>query len=200
MTQENAKHCTSQVTGSRKRFFNLQLETCNRFFGTAGKERTPMEQTISFNLNNRFVSVTTDGDRPLLWVLRTDLELTGTKYGCGKNQCGACTVIINNEAVQSCRYPIKNVAGKEVVTIEGLASNGSLHPLQKAFIQHSAVQCGFCTPGMILQGYGLLLENVDPTREEIIRRMDRHLCRCGTYSRVVDAIQTAAVELKGGGA
>jgi aerobic-type carbon monoxide dehydrogenase small subunit (CoxS/CutS family) len=159
-----------------------------------------MEQTISFRLNNRSVRITTDGDRPLLWVLRTDLKLTGTKYGCGKNQCGACTVIINNEAVQSCRYPVKDVAGKEVITIEGLAQNGSLHPLQRAFIKHSAVQCGFCTPGMILKGYSLLLENGDPTREEIIREMDQHLCRCGTYSRVVDAIQTAAVELKGGGA
>lgn len=159
-----------------------------------------MEQTINFRLNNRSVSVTTDGERPLLWVLRTDLKLRGTKYGCGRNQCGVCTVIINNEAVQSCQYPIKNVAGKEVVTIEGLASNGSLHPLQKAFLQHSAVQCGFCTPGMILQAFSLLLENGDPTREEIIGKMNRHLCRCGTYSRVVNAIQTAADELKGGGA
>jgi len=159
-----------------------------------------MEQTISFRLNNSSVSVTTDGDRALLWVLRTDLKLTGAKFGCGKNQCGVCTVLINNEAVQSCRYPVKNVAGKEVVTIEGLAPNGSLHPLQKAFIQHSAVQCGFCTPGMILAGYSLLLKNDNPNRADIIEKMDRHLCRCGTYTRVVDAIQTAAAELKGGGA
>ena len=159
-----------------------------------------MEQTISFKLNHRSVSITTDGDRPLLWVLRTDLKLTGTKYGCGKNQCGVCTVLINNEAVHSCRYPVRNVAGKEVVTIEGLARNGSLHPLQEAFIKHSAVQCGFCTPGMILQGYSLLLKNGNPNRTEIIAKMDRHLCRCGTYSRVVDAIQTAAAELRGGGA
>ncbi len=159
-----------------------------------------MEQTIDFRLNHRPVSVTTDGDRPLLWVLRTDLKLTGTKYGCGKNQCGVCTVLINNEAVHSCRYPVRSVAGKEVVTIEGLAQNGLLHPLQEAFIKHSAVQCGFCTPGMILQGYSLLLKNGNPDRDEIIETMDRHLCRCGTYSRVVDAIQTAAAELRGGGA
>ena len=158
-----------------------------------------MEQTISFRVNNRPVSVTTDGDRALLWVLRTDLKLTGAKFGCGLGQCGVCTVIINNEAVRSCQYSVKNVSGKEVLTIEGLAQNGTLHPLQKAFMQHSAVQCGFCTPGMILEGHSLLLKNGEPSREEIVKRMDRHLCRCGTYPRIVDAVQTAAAELKGGG-
>jgi aerobic-type carbon monoxide dehydrogenase small subunit (CoxS/CutS family) len=157
-----------------------------------------MEQTINFKLNNRPVSVTTDGDRALLWVLRTDFEMTGTKYGCGHSECGACTVIVNKEPVRSCQYAVKNVAGKEVITIEGLAKDEKLHPLQKAFIQHGAVQCGFCTPGMILEGYSLLLKNAQPNREEIIRRMDQHLCRCGTYGRVIDAIQSAAVELKGG--
>jgi len=161
------------------------------------KETIPMEQTINFTLNRRSVSVTTDGDRALLWVLRADLKLTGAKFGCGKNQCGVCTVIINNEAVQSCRYPVKNVAGKEVLTIEGLAQNGSLHPLQKAFIQHSAVQCGFCTPGMILEAYSLLLKNGNPNRGQIIEKMERHLCRCGTYTRIIDAIQSAASEMKG---
>jgi aerobic-type carbon monoxide dehydrogenase small subunit (CoxS/CutS family) len=157
-----------------------------------------MEQTINFNLNNRPVSITTDGDRALLWVLRTDLEMTGTKFGCGHSECGACTVIVNDEPVRSCQYAVKNVAGKEVVTIEGLAKDEKLHPLQKAFIQHGAVQCGFCAPGMLLEGYSLLLKNSQPNRDEIIRRMDQHLCRCGTYARVVDAIQTAAAELKGG--
>jgi aerobic-type carbon monoxide dehydrogenase small subunit (CoxS/CutS family) len=157
-----------------------------------------MEQTIRFTLNNRPVSVTTDGDRALLWVLRTDLRLTGAKFGCGLGQCGVCTVIINKEAVRSCQYRVKNVEGKEVLTIEGLAANGRLHPLQKAFMDHSAVQCGFCTPGMILEGYGLLEKNADPGREEIIEKMDSHLCRCGTYPRIIDSIQTAAVELKGG--
>jgi aerobic-type carbon monoxide dehydrogenase small subunit (CoxS/CutS family) len=157
-----------------------------------------MEQTISFRLNKRPVSITTDGERELLWVLRTDLELTGTKFSCGKNQCGACTVIVNNEAVQSCRYPVKNVSGKEVITIEGLALNGELHPIQKAFIQHDAIQCGFCTPGMILKAYSLLLQNKKLGRAEIIEAMDQNLCRCGTYSRIVDAIQTAASEMKGG--
>jgi aerobic-type carbon monoxide dehydrogenase small subunit (CoxS/CutS family) len=144
------------------------------------------------------VSVTTDGERPLLWVLRTDLGLTGTKFGCGQNQCGACTVIVGKEAIQSCRYPVKNVAGKNVLTIEGLATNGRLHPLQKAFVQHGAVQCGFCTPGMLLKSYELLLKHAKPTRAQIVEHMEGHLCRCGTYSRIVDAILTAAVELRGG--
>jgi aerobic-type carbon monoxide dehydrogenase small subunit (CoxS/CutS family) len=157
-----------------------------------------MEQTIRFKLNNRPVSITTDGDRALLWVLRTDLGLTGTKFGCGRGQCGTCTVLINKEAVRSCAYPVKNVAGKEVVTIEGLAVNEQLHPLQKAFIEHGAVQCGFCTPGMILRSYSLLLKNAKPSRAQIIEHMEPSLCRCGTYLRVVDAVQTAAAELKGG--
>lgn len=159
-----------------------------------------MDQTIRFKLNNRPVSITTDGERELLWVLRTDLGLTGTKFGCGHAQCGACTVIINKEAVRSCSYPVKNAAGKEVVTIEGLAENGKLHPLQEAFIRHGAVQCGFCTPGMILKAYSLLLRNAKLSRTEIIQSMDQNLCRCGSYSRIVDAIQTAASDLKGRGA
>ena len=157
-----------------------------------------MEQTIRFRLNKRPVSVTTDGERELLWVLRTDLGLTGTKFGCGHNQCGACTVIINKQAVRSCQYLIKDVAGREVITIEGLAGNGQLHPLQKAFIKDGAVQCGFCTPGMILKAYGLLLKNPKPSRAEIIAGMDQSLCRCGAYNRIVKAIQTAAEELIGG--
>jgi len=157
-----------------------------------------MEQTIRFRLNRRPVSVTTEGERTLLWVLRTDLGLTGTKFGCGRNQCGACTVIVDKEAIQSCQYPVKKVAGKEVLTIEGLAVNGRLHPVQKAFVEHGAVQCGFCTPGMILKSYCLLLKNARPSRDEIVAHMEDSLCRCGTYSRIFDAIQAAAVELKGG--
>ena len=159
-----------------------------------------MEETIRFRLNNRPVSVTTDGKRMLLWVLRTDLGLTGTKYGCGENQCGACTVIVNREAVRSCQLPVKSVAGKEVLTIEGLARKTGLHPLQKAFVDHLATQCGFCTPGMILNAYSLLLKNPRPTREQIIESMDGNLCRCGGYSRIADAIQSAAAAAKGGGA
>jgi aerobic-type carbon monoxide dehydrogenase small subunit (CoxS/CutS family) len=157
-----------------------------------------VEQTIRFRLNNRPISITTDGERALLWVLRTELGLTGAKFGCGHGQCGACTVIINKQAVRSCQYPIKNVLGKEVITIEGLARNGKLHPLQKAFMLHGAVQCGFCTPGMILQGYSLLLKNTRLSRADLIRDMDRNLCRCGAYSRIIDAIQAAGAEMRGG--
>jgi len=156
-----------------------------------------MEQTIRFKLNGRPASVTTDGERALLWVLRTDLGLTGTKFSCGKNQCGACTVIVGKDAIQSCHFPVRNVAGKVVITIEGLATNGKLHPLQKAFIQHGAVQCGFCTPGMLLKSYELLLKNPKPSRTQIMEQMEGHLCRCGTYSRIVDAIQAAAANLNG---
>jgi len=157
-----------------------------------------MDQTIHFKLNNSPVSVTTDGERGLLWVLRSDLGLTGTKYGCGQNLCGACTVIVNKEAVRSCRYPVKDVAGKDVITIEGLAGSVKLHPLQRAFIEHGAVQCGFCSPGMILGAYSLLMKNSKPTRAQIIEGMEGNLCRCGSYSRIVDAIQTAAAEIRGG--
>jgi aerobic-type carbon monoxide dehydrogenase small subunit (CoxS/CutS family) len=156
-----------------------------------------MEQTFHFKLNWRPVSVNTDGDRMLLWVLRSDLGLTGTKYGCGENICGACTVLMNKEAVRSCQLPIKKVAGKEVLTIEGLAENGKLHPLQKAFIEQGALQCGFCTSWMILNAYSLLLKNAQPTRTQIVDDMGGNLCRCGTYGRIIAAIQTAATEIKG---
>jgi nicotinate dehydrogenase subunit A len=159
-----------------------------------------MEQSIQFTLNSRQVQLTTDSERTLLWVLRTDLGLTGTKFGCGKNQCGACTVLVEDRPVRSCVYPVKNVIGKKVLTIEGLANNGQLHPLQKAFIEHGAVQCGFCTPGMILKAYGVIAENKQPSRDQIIESMDRELCRCGSYNRIIDAIRAAADEMKGGNA
>lgn len=157
-----------------------------------------MAETISFTLNGESVSVTTNGQRPLLWVLRTDLGLTGTKFGCGQSLCGACTVLIDNKAVRSCVYPVRNAEGREVTTIEGLSKNGKLHPLQEAFVKHDALQCGYCTPGMTLTAYSLLYENPEPTREEIIQRMDQNLCRCGAHTRIIDAIQTAATQMKGG--
>ena len=157
-----------------------------------------MTETISFKLNGKSVSVTTDGQRPLLWVLRTDLGLTGTKFGCGKALCGACTVLVDSIAVHSCVLPAKNISGKEVLTIEGLAQDGKLHPLQKAFVEHDALQCGFCTPGMILNAYSLLLKNPRPTRVEIIQGMEGNLCRCGAHNRVIRAIQSAAGKMKGG--
>jgi len=156
-----------------------------------------MNETISFNLNGKSVSLTTDSERTLLWVLRTDLGLTGTKYGCGKALCGACTVIVDDRAVRSCVVPVRSIKGKKVLTIEGLAKNGKLHPIQEAFVKHDALQCGFCTPGMILNAYSFLLENPQPTQAEIIQSMDYNLCRCGAHIRIIQAIQSAAEEMKG---
>ena len=151
-----------------------------------------MNASIRFKLNDTSVKITTDTDRKLLWVLRSDLGVTGPKYGCGEGLCGACTVLVNNEAVLSCQTSVGEVDGSEVVTIEGLEKNGSLHPLQKAFIKHDALQCGFCTPGMILKAYSLLSTNSRITRDDIIDGMDAHLCRCGAHTRIIEAIETAA--------
>jgi aerobic-type carbon monoxide dehydrogenase small subunit (CoxS/CutS family) len=156
-----------------------------------------MDENISFKLNGKTVSVTTDPDRMLLWVLRTDLGLTGTKYGCGEGQCGACTVMLGDRAVRSCIIPMGIVKGKEVTTIEGLAENGKLHPIQEAFVKHDALQCGFCTSGMILNAYGLLLKNPEPSRQQIIDGMENNLCRCAAHIRIIRAIETAAQEMKG---
>ena len=157
-----------------------------------------MKESFHFKLNDKPVNMAVDGERMLLWVLRTDLGITGPKYGCGEGLCGACTVLVDNEAVLSCQTPVKEVKGKEVITIEGLAKNGTLHPLQKAFMKHDALQCGFCTPGMILKAHSLLSENSKPSREEIIEGMNGNLCRCGAHMRIVQAIETAAQEMKGG--
>ena len=154
-----------------------------------------MDETISFKLNDKSVGVTTDGNRTLLWVLRTDLGLTGTKYGCGKGLCGACTVMIDDRAVRSCIIPVRSIKGKNVLTIEGLAKNGKLHPIQEAFAKHDALQCGFCTPGMVLNAYDLLLKNPQPTEAEIIQGMEDNLCRCGAHTRIIQAVQSAAKEM-----
>jgi len=157
-----------------------------------------MFEAIRFKLNGKPTQLTVDGERRLLWVLRSDFGLAGTKYGCGEGFCGACTVLINNKATRSCQVPVKEIKGKEVITIEGLAKDGKLHPLQKAFMDHDALQCGFCTPGMIMNALGLLLEKHQPTEAEIIEGMNDNLCRCGSHVRIVQAIQSAAKELKGG--
>jgi len=157
-----------------------------------------MNDVIAFKLNGKPVRLDVDGDRLLLWVLRTDLGLTGTKFGCGEGHCGSCTVLENGVAVRSCLRKVKEVKDKEVVTIEGLAKNGKLHPVQEAFMAHDGLQCGFCTPGMVLTAVALLAKNPTPTREQIIRGMEQNLCRCGAHTRIVDAIQTAAGEMKGG--
>jgi len=155
-------------------------------------------RSVSFTLNGAPTSVTVDDDRTLLWVLRDDLGLTGTKFGCGEAVCGACTVLVDNRAVRACATRVRDVEGKQVVTIEGLARNGRLHPLQEAFVKHLGFQCGFCTPGMILGAYALLRKNPNPTRADIAKEMNDHLCRCGAHVRIVEAIETAAVAMRGG--
>ena len=155
--------------------------------------------TVQFRLNGKSVTLKVAEDRRLLWTLRTDLALTGVKYACGEGLCGACTVLVNGEAVLSCQTPVEDVDGAEIVTIEGLAQNGKLHPIQQAFIDHDAMQCGFCTSGMIMKAYSFLAENYQPTQDEIIAAMDDNLCRCGSHVRIVQAIQTAARRMKKGG-
>ncbi len=156
-----------------------------------------MTETVSFRLNDRPVQIRVAPDRTLLWVLRTELGLTGPKYGCGISQCGACTVLVDHRPVRACNVPVKSVAGRDVVTIEGLAQGAALHPLQEAFIQHDALQCGFCTPGMILTAYGFLRTHPNPTPDEVIAGMDQNLCRCGAHVRIVEAILTAAAAMRG---
>ena len=155
-----------------------------------------MKETIHFELNNQPKELTLDPERTLLWVLRNDLVLTGTKYGCGMGHCGCCTVLIDKKPVRSCMVTADFVNGKKVTTIEGLGAMSNLHPVQKAFVQHDALQCGYCTPGMIMTAAGLLYENPEPSRNEIINAMEENFCRCGTYTRIIDAIQTAAKEMK----
>ena len=157
-----------------------------------------MEETLRFTLNGKKTEVLIDPAQTLLWVLRNNFGLTGTKYGCGMGFCGACTVLIDNEPTRSCMLPVSDIAGKKVVTIEGLEKKGKLHPVQKAFIEHDALQCGFCTPGMIMTATGLLIKNPSPTRQQIIEGMEENLCRCGAHNRILDAIETAAKEMKGG--
>ena len=147
-------------------------------------------------VNQKRYRLLVDPSRMLLWVLRDELELTGTKYGCGEGQCGACTVLIEGAPVRSCITPASTVAGKEITTIEGLEQNGKLHPVQDAFIQADALQCGYCTPGMILSSVGLLKKTPRPTEPEIRRALQGNVCRCGTYPRIIAAVQMAAGGLR----
>ena len=157
-----------------------------------------MEETIKFQLNGMKTEALIDPTQTLLWVLRNHFGLTGTKFGCGMGFCGSCTVLIDNEPVRSCQLSVGDAAGKSIVTIEGLAKDGKLHPVQKAFVEHDALQCGFCTPGMIMNATGLLLKNPSPTTKEIKEGMENNLCRCAAHTRIVEAVHTASVEMKGG--
>lgn len=156
-----------------------------------------MKRPIHFRLNGAPTRLEVDDDRLLLWVLRTDLDLTGTKYGCGSGHCGSCTVTVDGAATRSCVTPIKEVAGRSVVTIEGLAGGDGLHPLQQAFIDHGGFQCGYCTSGMLMNAVALLHRKPAPSRGEIVEEMEGNLCRCGAHQRIVAAIEDASRRMKG---
>ena len=149
-------------------------------------------------VNNREITIDADPAMPLLWALRDIVGLTGTKFGCGAAQCGACTVHLDGQAIRSCITPLSECAGKKITTAESLAQNGQLHPLQQAFIDCGAMQCGYCTPGMIMSGVALLKKHPHPSRDQIIAEMNGNICRCGTYARVISAIERAAELRKGG--
>jgi isoquinoline 1-oxidoreductase subunit alpha len=151
-----------------------------------------MERISEIFINGTKLKIDADADRSLLSVLRDDLDLTGSKYGCGEGQCGACTVLIDGQAVRSCTTKMRGVVGKKIITIEGIEKNGHLHPLQEAFLEADALQCGYCTPGMIMSGVALLNKTPNPTEPEIIRFMEGNICRCGTYPRIITAIRKAS--------
>ena len=151
-----------------------------------------MANVTSLNVNGKKLRVNVDSQTPLLYVLRDHLNLTGTKYGCGEAKCGVCTVLIDGQVARSCVTPVGKVGGKQITTIEGLEKDGKLHSLQDAFLKADALQCGYCTSGMIMAAAGLMNKNPKPTREEIVKHMDGNVCRCGTYLRIVNAIENAA--------
>ncbi len=155
-----------------------------------------MPRVTELNVNGERRRVDVDAGKSLLDVLRDDLDLIGVKYGCGEGQCGACTVLVDRQPVASCLTRVGAVVGREILTVEGLARDGQLHPLQQACLDAGALQCGYCTPGMIMAGVGLLLANPDPTEEEIVRALQGNICRCGTYSRIVRAVRLAAATLR----
>ena len=155
-----------------------------------------MPRTIEVVVNGIRHAVAADPNRTLLTVLRDELDLTGAKYGCGEGQCGACTVMIDGVAIRSCQTGVAGVAGKQITTIEGLEHNGRLHPLQEAFLEAGAMQCAYCTSGMIVSGAALLAKNSNPNEEEILAAMQGNVCRCGTYPRIVDAIRIASKKMR----
>jgi aerobic-type carbon monoxide dehydrogenase small subunit (CoxS/CutS family) len=157
-----------------------------------------MARVTELHVNGKDRPVDVDGERSLLSVLRDDLDLTGSKYGCGEGQCGACTVLLDGVATRSCSVSVGSVGRKKVTTIESLAENGRLHPLQEAFLTTEALQCGYCTSGMIMAGYALLQRKPNPSEDEIRRSLNGNICRCGTYQRIVAAIKLGAKSLNGG--
>lgn len=158
-----------------------------------------MQRISELHVNGTKHKIDADADRSLLSVLRDDLDLTGSKYGCGEGQCGACTVLMDGQATRSCITKLGAAAGKKIATIESLEKNGRLHPLQEAFIEADAFQCAYCASGMIMSGVALLSKNPNPNELDIVRFMEGNICRCGTYPRIVTAIRKAAQSMKGGG-
>jgi len=158
---------------------------------TGINKKNVMKIEVQFKLNGKDTTISTEANKRLLDVLREDLHLTGTKEGCAIGECGACTIILNGEAVTSCLMLIGQVQGAEIITIEGLSENGELHPLQQKFLEHGAVQCGYCTPGMLLSAYALLLKNPNPTDDEIKEAIAGNLCRCTGYKQIIDAVKEA---------
>lgn len=152
---------------------------------------------IALNVNGKKLTIDVDPQTSLLSVLRNDLDMTGTKYGCGESQCGACTVLIDDQQTRSCITPVSRVVNKQITTIEGLEKDGQLHPVQEAFLKADAMQCGYCTPGMIMSSVALLDKTPRPTREQIVQHMNGNICRCGTYLRIIAAIQMAADQKRG---
>jgi len=151
-----------------------------------------MDSTFAFTVNGQPRTVTTDPQRPLLDVLREELQLTGSKYGCGEGLCRACTVLVNGKSVASCVTPVREADKKEILTIEGLATGGQLHPVQEAFLEEGASQCGYCTAGMIMEVVGLLREDPHPTEDDLMGQMQKHICRCCNYPKLAKAIHRAA--------
>lgn len=156
-----------------------------------------MEKKVQFELNGEKVEATYEGNASLLWALRTKFNLTGTKYGCGLGYCGSCTVLWGDDAMRSCSIYLDDIQDAKITTVEGLEKNGDLHPVQQAFVENDAFQCGYCTPGMIMNAVGLLRRNPNPTHEEIISGMEDNLCRCGAHTRIIDAVSSASKVMKG---
>jgi aerobic-type carbon monoxide dehydrogenase small subunit (CoxS/CutS family) len=154
-----------------------------------------MDVTMKLTVNGREKTITTDPQRPLLDVLREDLGITGVKYGCGEGECGACSVLIDGQRALSCVTPVGKADKKTIVTIEGLAQGDGLHPIQEAFLEEGAMQCGYCTGGMILAAVALLEEHADPTEQEIVQGMNRNICRCNGYPKIVKAVRRAAEKM-----
>lgn len=155
-----------------------------------------MKKMVKFTLNGKPVQLDTGSDQSLLWLLRGDMELTGTKYGCGVGLCGACTVLVDGTAQRACMLDVQSIANKKLTTIEGLAEGDKLHPVQQAFVDHDALQCGYCTPGMILSAVSLLKDNPEATEADIADGLDDNLCRCGAHKRIVKAVRSVALDQK----